>query len=81
MDKDDYERASEAGLTKKNRWEDGIEHHAMSVRLMEFLSSHDFNDYGDCFYFKMGGDGDNGETLMFEMDAFFELMDLEKGLG
>lgn len=70
----DYSRAKALGLTEKNRWEDGIDHHPMSVRLMKFLSEHDFKDYGMCFDWKTGGDGDNGETLMYQMDAFFELM-------
>jgi len=68
----DYERAKAAGRTGLHRWEDGIEHHPMSLRLMAFLKEHNFNDYGDYFGWKSGGDGDNGETLMFEMDAFFE---------
>jgi hypothetical protein len=75
----DYERAKKIGLTDKNRWEEGIEHHPMSVRLMEFLAQHDFEDYGDYFCWKKGGDGDNGESLMYEMDAFFELRDIEVG--
>ena len=74
---DDYEKAEAAGLTHKNRWEEGIEHHPMSVRLMEFVAKHDFRDYGDHSCWKTGGDGDNGETLMYEMDAFFELLDVE----
>jgi hypothetical protein len=74
----DYESAVKHGLTQKNRWEDGIDHHPMSVRIMDFLCDHDFNDYGDFFCWKTGGDGDNGESLMYEMDAFFEMLDLNK---
>jgi hypothetical protein len=73
--KSDYMAAVAAGLTKLNRWENGIYHHPMSMRLMAFLSEHDYNDYNDMFCWKTGGDGDNGETLMFQMDAFFELLD------
>ena len=74
----DYELAKSKGLTSKidERWEQGTDHHPMSIRLMEFLSKHDFNDCYDYFCWKTGGDGDNGETLMYEMDAFFELMDI-----
>jgi len=72
-----YKQAKELGLTCKDRWEKGIDHHPMSLRLMEFLAEHDYEDYGDHFCWKTGGDGDNGETLMFEMDAFFELLDAE----
>ncbi|MEK0337790.1 MAG: hypothetical protein QQN41_10195 [Nitrosopumilus sp.] len=72
----DYEKAKQLGTIKKNRWENGIAHHPMSKRLVEFLSEHDINDYDDYFCWKIGGDGDNGEQLMFEMDAFFEMLDL-----
>jgi len=70
----DYSRARSLGLTNKDRWGEGIPHHPFSERLMSFLSEHDFNDYGDHFCWKTGGDGDNGENLMYEMDAFFELI-------
>jgi hypothetical protein len=26
----------------------------------------------------MGGDGDNGESLMYQMDAFFEFEDIQR---
>lgn len=73
-----YGRAKENGLTTIDRWGKGVDHHPKSVELMTFISKHDFNDYDDCFCWKVGGDGDNGETLMYEMDAFFEQKDLEK---
>ena len=78
--KKDYEKAKELGLTQDpiKRWEDGIEHHTMSERLVRFLAEHDFNDYDDYFCWKVGGDGDNGENLMYEMDAFFEMLDKDK---
>ena len=78
MSYEDYEEAEKLGFTNKNRWKEGIEHHPMSVRLMDFLSTHDFWDYEDYFKWKTGGDGDNGEALMYEMDAFFELLDHKK---
>ena len=70
-----YDRAVNLGLTAINRWEDGVDHHPKSEELMEFLSTHDFNDYNDYFYWKTGGDGDNGEVLMYQLDAFFEMKD------
>ena len=73
-----YEKAKELGLTKLNRWENGVDHHPMSSRLVSFLSEHDFHDYSDYFCWKLGGDGDNGESLAFQMDAFFEMLDKEK---
>lgn len=74
----DYEDAKAAGLIDQDRWEDGVDHHPMSKRLMKFLKDHDFKDYNDYFCWKSGGDGDNGETLMYQMDAFFELLDKQK---
>jgi len=75
----DYKKACEFELTKIDRWSNGIEHHPMSERLMEFLIEHDFNDYNDYFCWKKGGDGDNGETMMYQMDAFFELLEIKEG--
>ncbi len=57
------------------RWEDGVNHHPKSLRLMEFLLDYDFCKYDDYFCWKKGGDGDNGETLMYQLDAFFEMLD------
>jgi hypothetical protein len=74
----DYEKAKAKGLTDLDRWDEGIDHHAMSKRIMTFLKEHDLYDYGDYFCWKSGGDGDNGETLMFQMDAFFELLDIQQ---
>ena len=72
---EDYKRAKGLKLTDMDRWGKGIDHHPMSLRLVSFLSEHDFYDYGGCFDWKMGGDGDNGETLMYQMDAFFEALE------
>lgn len=74
----DYDDAKAAGLTDIDRWSECVEHHPMSERLMAFLESHDLKEYGDYFGWKTGGDGDNGETLMYQMDAFFELLDKQK---
>lgn len=56
------------------RWEKGIDHHPKSIELFKFISAQDFIN-GDQFYFKSGGDGDNGESLMYLMDMFFEKQD------
>lgn len=72
----DYQKAKEAGLTDIDRWGEGREHHAESVRMMEFLAAHDDADYGGYFGWKIGGDGDNGETCMFQMDTYFEMKEI-----
>ena len=74
----DYEKAKKLKLIRKDRWEEAIPHHKMSERLIRFLAEHDFNDFKDHFCWKFGGDGDNGEILMYQMDVFFELLDKTK---
>jgi hypothetical protein len=57
------------------RWETGMDHHPLSVLMMGRIAAADwlFND--DYFCWKTGGDGDNGEALMYLMDMHFELED------
>lgn len=57
------------------RWEEGIPHHPKSEEMMEALKDIDFNLCDDHFCWKTGGDGDNGEALMYQMDIFFERKD------
>jgi hypothetical protein len=71
----EYYKAKILGLLEPRRWEEGIPHHPMSKRLMSFLKDYDSTDCGDHFCWKTGGDGDNGECLMYEMDVFFEMLD------
>lgn len=58
-----------------DRWSKGISHHPESLKLMYFIAANDLSNYGDYFCWKIGGDGDNGETLMYQMDAYFEAKD------
>jgi hypothetical protein len=53
------------------RWEDGDDHDSRSEALYKFIADTDFKHCGDSFCFKSGGDGDNGETLMFILDCWF----------
>lgn len=57
------------------RWEQGIDHHPKSEELMKALMKIDLELCDDYFCWKQGGDGDNGETLMYEMDIYFECLD------
>ena len=59
------------------RWEDGVDHHPKSIALFESLKKIDLEHGGDYFYWKSGGDGDNGEHLMYELDIHFETIDAE----
>lgn len=46
-------------------------HNPKSLEIYKFISDLDFEN-GDFFWFKSGGDGDNGECLMDLLDAYFE---------
>ena len=61
-----------------NRWEKGLPHDPRSEELARTLAAIDFEAFDDSFCWKFGGDGDNGETLMYQLDIYFELRD--KGL-
>lgn len=57
------------------RWEDGTPHHPKSLELFKALEEIDLKHGGDYFQWKSGGDGDNGEHMMHEMDIHFEQLD------
>jgi hypothetical protein len=61
------------------RWERGIPHHLKSMELFKFISDMDFEHGGDLFCFKSGGDGDNGEALMYYLDEYFETHTEQEG--
>lgn len=46
---------------------------------MEIIERMDWFYGDDYFCWKKGGDGDNGETLMFELDIYFEEQDKKHG--
>lgn len=57
------------------RWEQGYDHHPASIQLHKELDELDWKHLKGYFDFKSGGDGDNGETLMFLLDMIFERRD------
>jgi hypothetical protein len=42
-------KAVELGISKKKKWKEDIEHHPNSKRIMAFISSLDFHEYGRYF--------------------------------
>ena len=60
------------------RWRNGIEHHPKSIELANAIFEMDWKYGGDYFCWKRGGDGDNGEMLMYLLDIHFEFEDEEK---
>lgn len=63
-------------LDINKRLEEGTPHDARSVELFNAIAKIDFELGGDFFCWKSGGDGDNGEHLMYELDIYFEQQDL-----
>lgn len=61
----------------RDRWADGVRHHPKSLEIIKFIQEIDFHVYGDHFGWTWGGDGDNGETLMHQLDAYFEQLERE----
>lgn len=60
------------------RWEQGIEHNPRSEELVRAVADLDFKYGSDSFCFKIGGDGDNGEHLMYLLDIYYELKEEEQ---
>ena len=56
----------------EERWEAGDPHDPRSEALAHALAEIDRKHGGDYFDFKFGGDGDNGEELMYLLDIYFE---------
>lgn len=69
------EQIKEVVVNSQERWEKGMAHHPKSVEVYEFIAKHDFENCGDFFDWKCGGDGDNGEELMYLLDEYFEQRD------
>lgn len=55
----------------EQRWERGIPHDPRSIALYKSIEKLDWEEGGDFFCFKSGGDGDNGEHLMYLLDMHF----------
>jgi len=64
-------------MDPNRRWETGKPHHPESIKLFKEIEDFDFKYNNDYFNWKSGGDGDNGETLMYILDMIFEKRDVE----
>lgn len=57
------------------RWEEGMDHHPESQAVVRAMSRIDSLLGGDSLDISTGGDGDNGESMMFCLDVYFEAKD------
>jgi hypothetical protein len=60
-----------------DRWTQGIPHDVRSLKIAKGIAEIDYNECSDSFCWKFGGDGDNGETLLYLLDVYFEREDLK----
>jgi len=63
--------------TPNQRWETGVSHDPRSQEIYKSIAKIDFDLNDDGFCFKSGGDGDNGESLMYLLDEHFQRQDEE----
>lgn len=62
-------------LTPEQRWEQGIAHDPRSEKLARSVARIDYEIGGDLLGLKFGGDGDNGETLLYLLDCHYAEVD------
>ena len=73
--KDEYPKVEGVEYDINKRWEEGFDHHPRSLELLKKIQDVDFIWNNDYFQWKYGGDGDNGEFLMYVLDIIFEEQD------
>jgi hypothetical protein len=57
------------------RWENGVDHHPESEKIIRALRDLDGKLLNYALDINVGGDGDNGETMMYLLDVYFEAKD------
>jgi hypothetical protein len=68
----DYPKIKDVEYDIEKRWREGIDHHPKSFALMSRLMDIDYVFNNDSLCWKRGGDGDNGESLMYALDIIFD---------
>jgi len=54
------------------RWEQGIDHDPRSEKIIRAMARLDWELCDGALDIEVGGDGDNGETMMYLLDCYFE---------
>jgi len=67
-----YKKVDGVDYDLNARWENGVKHHPKSTAIFKRIAELDFLFSADFFCWKSGGDGDNGEFLMYLLDVIFE---------
>lgn len=64
-----------ATILPENRWEQGVDHDERTYSIYRFMQEYDHKFNDSELNLKSGGDGDNGETLMYLLDEYFAAVD------
>lgn len=64
-----------ATILPEDRWEQGVDHDERTYSIYRFLQEYDHKFNDSELDLKSGGDGDNGETLMYLLDEYFAAVD------
>lgn len=62
-------------LGPEERWEQGIDHDPRSREIVRYMAKIDYKYSDDSLCIKTGGDGDNGEQMMYLLDCWFAEQD------
>lgn len=80
INREDYQKVDGVEYDINKRWEEGTPHHPRSEALYGAISDLDYCFQDDMFGWKSGGDGDNGEALMYLLDIHFDEEDMRNGV-
>ena len=61
--------------TPGQRWEQGVEHDPRSEEIVRAMAKLDWEFYDGHLDIRVGGDGDNGESMMYLLDYYFAQKD------
>jgi len=64
--------------TPGERWKQGVDHDPRSEEIIRALSDLDWQFYNGVFDIKVGGDGDDGENMMYLLDYWFANKDIKQ---
>lgn len=65
-------------LTILERWEQGVPHDPRSIEIAKSIAAIDDEQNSGAFDWKFGGDGDNGEDLLYALDIHFARLDAQE---
>ena len=68
----EYHTVVRQKLGVEERWAQGFPHDPRSEKIARGIAKIDYEQCSDSMCLKFGGDGDNGETMLYLLDVYFE---------